>query len=575
MTPFPRIVIGLALCASMGSAQDWNLSGKVVDAEEGNGLNEVKVTLKTAGLTIQTPKNGTWVLGTPSSVLPRFAAPSRSGVQLVMDGGRLSLSFHGVDPLGRGFPGTATAEAMAGALRQAAVVDSLVFEKEGYHRKSIALDSKVSAGRVDSIRRIRYDGWVDSSHSNRKADTLNGFTRGPRTLTLRWSKQNWDRMMRAMADSCGAFGTKGAGDATSKLCSEGQFDYIEKSAMIWVPADIEADGQIWKNVGVRLKGNWSLRSAWTSKNYALPFRFNTDKFEDSLPETKNQRFYGFQKVSFYNAVQDPTGIRSAVTSSIFRQSGVPAPLSVPVHLILKFGDTTKDVGAYEMVEVPDEPLLSRLFGNDSGNLYKPESKLDQYVASEWMDEDIPGDRTDAKNLISVINATNRTSDSATWHRNLDSVLDVDGFLRWLAASTVIMNWDSYGVYGHNYYLFNDNGRFRWITYDFGNSFNYTMGSRTSIWYNEPATPFGTQGPWPLIKNLLADKTYCEKYRTYATQAVAGPAGGQNFQSLVDKYGQWVSGIPSTVSAVSSLRTFMPGRISEVQNSLCNETCPIQ
>lgn len=573
-----RLVVVLlsGLTALSGAQTNWALSGKIVDAEEGNGLNAVEVSLVNAGLRTTTAKNGSWTIVDGVGVGSRTPRSHGTESFLRLVDGRLSLRLDGVDIRGRRMDNAPPPPASAAARSLEEVADTLVFTREGFVEKRIPLSTSSIAGMAETLRRIRYAGWVDSSHSNGfKPDTLNGFLRAPRTLTLRWSKRNWDAMMQAMTDSCGAFGTRGADGATSRPCSESQFDYIQKSALIWVPADIETDGRVWKNVGVRLKGNWSLRTSWTSKDHALPFRINTDMFEDSLPETKNQRFYGFKKISLFNAVQDRSGIRGAVAGSIFRQFGVVAPLSVPVRLVIKFGDTTKDVGAYEMVEIPDSPLLNRHFDNDSGNLYKPESKLDQYLASEWEDEDIPGDRSDAKNLISVINAANRTTDTATWHRNLEAVLDVDGFLRWLAASTVIMNWDAYGIYAHNYYLFNDKGRFRWITFDFGNSFNYTMGSRTSIWYDQPLGLVGVQPVFPLIKNLLADKNYCETYRTYTQKVLAGPANVQNFQSLVDKYGPWISNVPATVPEVSRLRTFMTGRISEVQNSLGNKTCPIR
>ena len=54
---------------------------------------------------------------------------------------------------------------------------------------------------------------------------------------------------------------------------------------------------------------------------------------------------------------------------------------------------------------------------------------------------------------------------------MEKAFDVQGFLRWLAASTANMNWDAYGNLAHNYYLFNDSGTFRFITYDFGWSFD--------------------------------------------------------------------------------------------------------
>ena len=577
-----RALFLLALLLASGSpSQTWSLAGTVRDAEDGSRLKSVVVGLAQAGLKATTDKDGNWSLGDQVGIRTRSQVRNGIDPTLAIVNGRIQLRLDGRDIQGRALP-RATEERLGSwaSRASATVLDTLVYSKDGFVTKRVPVFVIEQAGIVDSLRRIRYDGWVDSSHANLKADSLDGFLRGARTMTIRWSKKSWDHMMKTMSDSCGAFGTRGAGwttTTTSKVCSDGQNDYIEKSAMVWVPADIETDGQVWKNVGVRLKGNWSLQEAWTSKNYALPFRFNTDKYEDSLPTTEDQRFYGFQKVSLFNSTQDPTGIRGPVASAIFRQLGVAAPYSAPVRLILKFGDTTKDVGAYEMVEVPEEPLLSRYFGNDSGNLYKPISKLEQYVESEWADPDIPGDRSDAKALISILNSNRRSSDSAKWHRDLESIIDIDGFLRWLAASTVINSWDSYGMYPHNYYLFNDRGRFRWITYDFGNSFNYVMGSRTSIWYNEANfyTAGGDAGTYPLIRYLLADKGYCEKYRTYATQAIAGPASAANFQTLVDRYGSWVSSIQSTSKEVASLRTFMSGRVTEVQNSLNAKTCPIK
>jgi len=573
-------LLGLLL-ASGSSSQTWFLAGTVRDAEDGSRLKNVVVGLAQAGLKAATDKDGKWSLGDQVAIGTRSQVRNGIDQSLAILNGRIQLSLDGRNILGRGLPRASDVAQRAWNARAAAgALDTLVYRKDGFVTKKVPVFVAEQIGISDSLRRVRYDGWVDSSHANLKADSLNGFLRGARTMTIHWSKKSWDHMMKTMSDSCGAFGTRGAGwgtTTTSKVCSDGQNDYIEKSAMVWVPADIETDGQIWKNVGVRLKGNWSLQEAWTSKNYALPFRFNTDKYEDSLPTTKDQRFYGFQKISLFNSIQDPTGIRGPIASDIFRQFGVAAPYSVPVRLILKFGDTTKDVGAYEMVEVPEEPLLSRHFGNDSGNLYKPVSKLEQFVESEWADPDIPGDRSDAKALISILNANSRTSDSAKWHHDLESIIDVDGFLRWLAASTVINSWDSYGMYPHNYYLFNDRGRFRWITYDFGNSFNYVMGSRTSIWYDEASfyNAGGDTGTYPLIRYLLADKGYCEKFRTYATQAIAGPASSANFQSLVDHYGSWVSSIPSTTKAVATLRTFMNGRVTEVQNSLNAKSCPIK
>lgn len=576
------LLASLVLIASAGAAE-WKLSGKVVDAEEGNGLKNVQVRLVGAGLVATTEKNGDWRIGTTSILRGVRSNLDANRNELQIRDGRLVLRVDGMDLLGRKVAGWNRSLA-AGELaaRSAAVaIDTLVYSKDGYIQKKVPVFVGDLSGIRDTIRRIRYDGWVDSSHANLKADTLDGFTKAFRTMTFKWTKKNWDRMMKAMADSCGAFGKSGGFmGGTSKNCQDGQYDLIEKTALIWVPVDIEADGQIWRDVAIRLKGNASLQSAWAGGKYALPFRINTDKFEDSIPTIKDQRFYGFQKVSFYNAQQDSTSIRGPVAGEIFRQFGVPAPLSVPVKITMKFGDTTKEVGIYEMVEVPDEPFLTRNFQNDSGNLYKPLSKLDKFVDSEWVDEDIPGDRSDAKALIAAINATNRTSDSAAWHRAMEKAIDVQGFLRWLAASTAIMNWDAYGSLAHNYYMFNDSGTFKFITYDFGWSFDYQMAtsgivSRTSIWYEGQAGGMMNLGPFPLVKNLLADKSYCESYRKYMTDAIAGPASVASFQAKVDKYASWVANANPNTAKIQALRGFMATRVPEVQASLSAKTCPIK
>ena len=155
---------------------------------------------------------------------------------------------------------------------------------------------------------------------------------------------------------------------------------------------------------------------------------------------------------------------------------------------------------------------------------------------------------------------------------MEKAFDVQGFLRWLAASTAIMNWDAYGNLAHNYYLFNDSGTFKFITYDFGWSFDYQMAtngivSRTSIWYDAAAGGFMNLGPFPLVKNLLADKNYCESYRKYMTEVIAGPASAASFQAKLDKYASWVASANPNTAKIQALRGFMTGRIPEIQSSL--------
>ncbi|MEN9353240.1 MAG: hypothetical protein RL318_565 [Fibrobacterota bacterium] len=568
-------------------AQTWSLSGTVRDGEEGDGVKNVAISLAKAGVKTVSDKNGKWTLDIQSSGTHKTGKGARTGFNraLSLNEGRLLLELDGHDILGRSLtkvPGPA-APAVQGRTTDASS-DTLIYSKDGYVTRKAPLSLAIQAPVNDSIFRIRGPEWVTASHANIKSDTSSTFVDTLRKVTFRFKKSDWDSLMKAMADSCGKFGAGPAtwgGQGGGTHCSEGTYDLIEDAALIWVPVEMLADGQTWTNVAIRLKGNASLQSSWTKGSYSLPFRINTDRFEDRIPTIKNQRFHGFQKLSFFNAEQDSSCIRGPVAGEVFRMAGVPAPMSRPVRLFLDRGDGSAiGVGIYEMLEVPDNPYLKRNFGNDSGNLYKPLSKLDKFVPSEWvMDDSV--DFSDAKALIEAINSSARSADSTTWHRRLESLLDVDGFLKWLAVSTAIMNWDAYGSLAHNYYLFNDRGRFRWITYDFGWSFDSSMQmqSPSSIWYDQPGT-LGSMmnlGPFPLVKNLLADKSYCELYRKHMNEAIAsgGPVTVESFQAMVDKYGGMVSGQPGTVRPVANLRNFLAGRIPQIKASLNSRACPIK
>lgn len=558
------LLLQVALAGTVVS-QSTTVSGKIVDAEEGNGLNAVEVSLLKSGLRTTTLKNGAWSLSLPVGVSRREAGerPVRSGLRL--QDGRLALRLDDRDILGRGFGGSSSSGISTTAARaMAEVLDTLLISRTGFVPRRVPVLSTGLVDRIDSLRRVRGPEWVDSSHSNGfSPDTVDAFPDTLRTITLRIAKAQWNRMVQAMADSCGPFGRP-------TDCALTQLDHIDNAALIWQTGDLEADGQVWKNVGIRLKGNNSLSTTWARKAHTFPFRVTMDKYEDSLPTTKNQRFHGFKKFSLYNAIQDASGIREAVAGEIFRDAKVPSSMSVPVRMVLVHGDTTKDLGAYAMVEVPDNPLLNRAFGNDSGNLYKPMSGLASFVESEFADDDLVTDYADVKALIAAVNDPRRTTAPAAWRADLEKTLDMKGWLRWLAVSNAIGNWDMYGVYPHNYYLYNDAGRLRWITYDLG--WSLVPVSEGFVWFEDPPEePF----TFPLIRNALADPVYCREYVARLTEAISdtGVFAAARFRAKVDRYGKLVSRFSSTVAPVKELRTYPDSRHPQIRAALARQGCP--
>jgi spore coat protein CotH len=73
-------------------------------------------------------------------------------------------------------------------------------------------------------------------------------------------------------------------------------------------------------------------------------------------------------------------------------------------------------------------------------------------------------------FINMVNELNNGSD-------LESVIDVDEVLRYFAVSTALSNLDSYqGSLAHNYYIYEQDGVFSVIPWDFNESFGtFTMG----------------------------------------------------------------------------------------------------
>ena len=98
----------------------------------------------------------------------------------------------------------------------------------------------------------------------------------------------------------------------------------DDSNPVWVPTSVEFEGDTWTNVGLRFKGNSSLRSSWSSGIYKLPLKLDFDEFEEEYTEIDDQRFYGFKQLNLGNGFEDKSLIRDKAASDIFRDAGIPA-----------------------------------------------------------------------------------------------------------------------------------------------------------------------------------------------------------------------------------------------------------
>lgn len=286
---------------------------------------------------------------------------------------------------------------------------------------------------------------------------------------------------------------------------------------------IKHNGKTWWHVGMRYKGNSTLTMAM-QKGHKLPFRLSFDKYEDQYPEIDDQRFYGFQKMTFGNNWFDASFIRDKVASDIFRDGGVPTARGTFCRVYVDSGNGPVYWGLYSMLEDPSDEMLKAQFEDSDGNLYKPEGDgadltfYSQDAMVKKTNED-DGDWSDVEAFVNALHAPR--SNAAAWRAGLESVFDVNAFLKWLAINTALISWDSYGIMAQNYYLYQnlaDNGRLVWFPWDL----NMSMDNNAFGWGQVLELSLNNvTDKWPAIRYIIDDPVYKNIYHQELATAIDG------------------------------------------------------
>jgi len=365
---------------------------------------------------------------------------------------------------------------------------------------------------------------------------------------------------------------------------------------MWVEVSLEYNGDIWHKVGFRWKGGSSLKGAYLQESLKRGFRLEMDRFEDEFPATKDQRFYGFQKLTFSNAYDDDSCLKEMLVSGLYRAEGIKAASTAfyAIHLDIGDGYGPRFWGLYTAIEDPTDYLV-KSFPLDltpgKGNIYKPENntwaRFNAHHFEKKNNKDAQ-DFSDIKAAIAMVHSQDSLSPDpavvARWRAGLRRVFDIDTFLKWLAIASCIGNWDSYGVMPHNYYLYNHNRTLRWIPWDH-NLVLRKEKRMTSIMKNEVTEE------WPLIRYILDDFEFRAQYTSYVEAFVnrtfqSIPETAQELHSLIKPY--IIGGIPryergeeiprhsmlssksGFLKSVRSIKTFVAWQTKNVEKALQQE-----
>ncbi|MDA7745871.1 CotH kinase family protein [Psychromonas sp.] len=416
----------------------------------------------------------------------------------------------------------------------------------------VSVDSDENSIAVVDDADFEVADWTDETHSKNATPNFDEVfdSSQVKRLDMIITEENWQSMLDDMTALYGEFGQSEvtppmwmggppeAGNPVEDL--EALVDDTEDP--IFVPGDIYYNGIQWYKVGLRFKGNSSLKSSWEQGILKLSFKLDFDEYEDDYPQIKNQRFYGFKKLSLKNNYEDQSLIREKVAADVFASAGLAVSHTAFYELYVDHGEGPIYFGLYTLVEEVDDTVIDEQFSSDQGNLYKPEgdgasfsygSFSETYFEKKTNEDD--ADWSDIETLFTALHADQ--VDPALWRENLDAIFDTDVFLKYLAVNGLIQNWDTYGRMTHNFYLYNDpsTGKLTWIPWDNNEALQEgKLGGSLALDF----TNLESVG-WPLIEKMMADEVYKAQYDEYLYEVMFDAFEVSKMQALYDYYADMV------------------------------------
>ena len=141
-------------------------------------------------------------------------------------------------------------------------------------------------------------------------------------------------------------------------------EFIDNAASEeYYAAAVVIDGEAYKNVGIRGKGNTSLSTVSSMNSERYSFKVEFDHYDSSIT------YHGLDKLSLNNLIQDSTMMKDYLTYTMMAEFGAAAPLCSFVYITVN----GEDWGLYLAVEGVEDSFLERNYGSDYGELYKPDS----------------------------------------------------------------------------------------------------------------------------------------------------------------------------------------------------------
>lgn len=360
---------------------------------------------------------------------------------------------------------------------------------------------------------------------------------------------------------------------------------------------LEIDGETYKNVAIRGKGNTSLTKVAAYGNDRYSFKVEFDRYDSSVT------YHGLDKLCLNNIIQDNTYMKDYLCYRLMAEMGVASPLCSYVYVSVNGSDW----GLYLAVEGVEESFLQRNYGSDYGELYKPDSQsmgggrgngkgfdMDDLDPAEnagdnakpdgkgggrdgmnssddtllkYIDDDPDSysnifdnaktdiSKSDKKRLIAALKALSGDEP--------ESAVDVDAVIRYFVVHNFVLNFDSYtGSMIHNYYLYESDGQMQMIPWDYNLAFGafQSAGGATSL-VNYPIddpVSGGDTSDRPMLAWIFQSEEYTELYHKYFAELIStvfdSGAFAQEFDSVVQMISPYVEIDPTRFCTYEEFET---------------------
>jgi spore coat protein CotH len=242
-----------------------------------------------------------------------------------------------------------------------------------------------------------------------------------------------------------------------------------------IPARVTVDGKVYPDVGIHFRGNSSFG---VGDGYKRSLNLTFDFVHE------NQAILGYRTLNLLNANDDPTFLRTVLSLHIARQY-IPAPKANLVRVVIN----GENWGIYANAQQFNREFLSDNFKTTQGTRWKvPQGGGGGIGAFSYVDQDANSyrnvfqikskDQPAAWTSLIELARTLQQTPTEQLEAALAPMLDIDGYLRFLALDNAMVNGDGFYTRGADYSLYLDpNGRFHLMFYDVNEMFSSGGGGR--------------------------------------------------------------------------------------------------